>query len=111
MVKQLSIFDTMAEKDCIEPMGRTRAGDAETSFLAEEKVRKSGNLTKQRVAVALAVRDAPGRTSKELSWLAGIPWEVVHKRLSEVVALGQAKRGEKKICIISGAKMITWWPK
>lgn len=97
---------------------RAARNDPETSHIAADRIKQSGALGKQQESVLEMVRLYPGCTSAELGKVAAIKncasYEKMRsmyaRRLPEL-ALLHVERGESRICCITNAKCVTWWPR
>jgi hypothetical protein len=58
--------------------------------------------------IAACVKHTPNQTGAELSKALGNSG--AYRRLSEVKKLGLVKKGEKRICTVSGKMADTWFP-
>ena len=102
--KQLDLFDSVPA---------SRRNDPYSSLAAEEEL--SGNVGSIRLKVLHALHSYPGCTARELASAGGLDPETTHKRLSELLRLGYARREEAKdkirTCSISGRHCCLWWAK
>jgi hypothetical protein len=92
-----------------ESKKRARSGDPHTSHEAAEGIGASaGEL--QRWAAA-CVKLSPGKTQRELgrSYCPTDPRKI-GRRLVECERLGLVRRGEARVCAVSGRRAQTWWP-
>lgn len=83
--------------------------DPVTSHLAAEAVTKSGERDRQAMQVLEAVRQFPGRTSRELAAASGLDRYVCGRRLGELRSAGFVRNGEMRACAESGMKALTWF--
>lgn len=96
---------------------RSRATDPDTSHYAAEKVRQTGELGRQQLAVLEAVKRWPGRTSAELGKLIAenahedaTRWRyTVARRLPELAPV-HVRRMKPRACEATGNPATTWWP-
>lgn len=88
----------------------SRAGDPETSHVAEAHVNATGKRASDQDRVAALVSIAPGRTARELAAGGSLSHETLHKRLPECVTGGAVRRGEPRRCAQTGRMATTWWP-
>lgn len=108
VAKQRSFFGTFEER---ERTPIARRSDPATSKAAAADVTASGARDRQVNAVAAAVRRWPGKTSNELGAIAGdMDRYVAARRLPEAEKIGLVRRGEARVCAVSGKRAITWWP-
>lgn len=87
-----------------------RRTDPHTSELAAEAYTASGARASQQRAAAAAVARFPGKTSRELSALAGLDRHELARRLPECEVGRSVYRGSSRSCRESGRLAITWWP-
>ena len=85
--------------------------DPVTSFMAADRAVKTGLVSRQAMAVFIAVQGNPGRTSRELAELCELDRWAIARRLPELVRVGIIRRGEKRKCEIADTLAVTWWPK
>ncbi len=85
-----------------------RNSDPISSVLAGEAIEASGEAHNQRLQVLSAVREFPGRTSKELANEAGLDRYMVARRLPEIF---QVEKGALRKCKVGRFMSLTWWPK
>lgn len=94
-----------------EPMNRLpenfRRCDPPTSKKAGREHEATGTASAQRYHVLQYVRHHPGCTAKECEQVTRI---TAHKRMKEIEATGQIKRGPKRPCKVTGKSVITWEP-
>jgi hypothetical protein len=96
---------------------RSRASDPETSHHAAEKVRRTGQLGRQQLAVLEAVRTWPGSTSAELGRAIAesrsedpTRWRyTVARRLPELSPV-HVRRMKPRSCKVTGNPAVTWFP-
>ena len=69
-----------------------RTTDNEASHVAAEQVESSGVADRQRDQCLVAVRNWPGRTSKELARLSGLERHMLGRRLPELERRGEIRR-------------------
>ncbi|MES2144171.1 MAG: biotin/lipoyl-binding protein [Pseudomonadota bacterium] len=79
-----------------------------TAALADADV--ASHRAHQQAQCLAAVRAFPGCTSYELAVKTSFDRYKLARRTSEVERAGGIRRGEKRVCTISGEKAITWWP-
>jgi hypothetical protein len=87
-----------------------RRTDPHTSELAAASHTASGARASQQRAAAAAVARFPGRTSRELSVLAGLDRHELARRLPECEVGRAVFKGGARSCRESGRLAITWWP-
>ena len=96
-----SLFDTL---DRVQAVPRSASGDAPASERAENKMRESGKMRGQALAVLTLVKRFPGYTSKEL---ASESWPLdryqLARRLPELLSAGLVTRTDEKV-------ESRWWP-
>jgi DNA-binding MarR family transcriptional regulator len=102
---QFDLFSTPAPA---YPMSRRR--DPETSRIAADRLRASGELTRQQADVFAAVTRWPGSTAVELAKAAELDRHAVSRRLPELQRDGQVRRGPPRICSVNGRPQSTWRP-
>lgn len=88
----------------------SRAGDPDTSRLAEAHINATGKRELQQKQAVTAVTAFPGTTCRELADKSGMDHEALHKRLSECVTAGAVRKGVAVTCTITGRKAATWFP-
>jgi hypothetical protein len=105
---QPQLFD-FTSPDCPPAKQFARADHPETSKLAAENILPS--LGKLEEWAAACVQIAPGSTAKELAkqFSPDNP-ERLWKRLSGARRQGRVRNGEARVCGVTGAKALTWWP-
>jgi len=91
------------------PLSRNK--DCITSFLAAEKLLRSGKLRGQRKAVLRALRLNDGSTSAEISAKIGSDRYVASRRLPELEKAGLCARGQIRLCKVTRSSCLTWWIK
>lgn len=86
---------------------RARSTDPGTSHRAAEEIRSSlGELIH---TAANLVSRYPGSTATELAQHGGYPDpRVINRRLSEAEKVGLIRRGEARICRVTGRRALTW---
>lgn len=96
----------------LESIPNARATDPESSHLAGDHVTLSGVRATQGQVVLQAVKQAPGRTSREISHPFGMSLDryAVARRLADLEDMGLVYKGESKRCLIAGTMAVTWWP-
>lgn len=90
---------------------RARAKDPESSHLAAAEVKASGRLACQQSQVLAAVRQWVGFTSRELA--AKMQWDryILARRLPELEAAFQVRKGSQRECLIGRRQAVTWYPR
>lgn len=96
---------------------RAANADPETSHLAAERIAKSGALGEQQRHALDLVRAHPGLTSAELADVASNRGDghyarmrsQLGRRLADLKGV-HARQGEARICRMTQAKCVTWWP-
>jgi hypothetical protein len=87
---------------------RARATDPETSHEAADAIKVSGRLASQQGIVLKAVRAFPGLTSAELAMHCALDRYSVARRLPELEAARQVRKGERRV--FRGRPGVTWLP-
>lgn len=91
--------------------GLARRTDPDTSGHGAHDARVSGRLARQAAAVLAAIRRWPGRTTWELSELAGLDRYACSRRAPYLAECGLVRRGdEKRTCEISRRLSTVWMP-
>lgn len=88
----------------------SRAGDPDTSALAEAEINTSGSRAAQQHEVLRWLLKYQNCTARELAEMAGggfTRYEMAHKRLSELEPI-YAQRREKRKCTVSGRMAYVW---
>ena len=75
----------------------TRRTDPLSSYIAEDRITKSGKRGNQCRLVYDAVRHHEGSTSRELELLMDLP-EVAHRRLPDLEKANYVRRGISRVC-------------
>ena len=86
----------------------TRKSDPLSSYIAEDKITKSGKRGNQCRLVYDFVRCFEGSTSRELEWMMDLP-EVAHRRLPDLEKANLVKRGISRVCKVCRQTCLTWW--
>lgn len=81
-----------------------------TSWEAAEKLESSGKGAHQRAIALTAVELHPGLTSYELARHCRLDRFQLARRLPEVERTKLIRRGEKRVCSVTGMSAMTWWP-
>lgn len=100
---------------------RARTTDPETSHKAAARIKASGALGRQQALVKAYVEQFPGHTSAELAMQMAISrgdgpggWALYRpmlgRRLPELVPV-HVRKGEARMCEVTGAESLTWWPR
>jgi xanthine dehydrogenase iron-sulfur cluster and FAD-binding subunit A len=84
----------------------SRNSDPITSHLAGDEITKSGKRQTQINKVNHMVRLHEGLTSAELAESNKADRYMVARRLADSL---EVKKGEPRICAVSGRKAVTWW--
>lgn len=97
------------------PMARistpaSHRNDADTSYIAEERITRSGKRHTHQQLIAQCIARLPGLTCAEIAGHTGLEYIEVNRRISEVCTAGRAHRGPKRSCPIRGSDCSTWWP-
>lgn len=111
----------IAQPDLFTDTPRARNSDPTTSHTAAARIKASGALGRQQALVRAYVEQFPGHTSAELArqmatsrgdgpggWAIYRP--MLGRRLPELVPV-HARKGEARICDVTGAESLTWWPR
>lgn len=85
-----------------------RNTDPISSFLAAHRIESSGIAENQRIRAFKAVKAYPGCTSRELSVLTGLDYDMLHKRLPEIDELIQGDDRKIRECRICQRKCVVW---
>ena len=92
--------------------------DPATSHEAARRVTDSGRRGHHADIVFGLVSLNPGKTAVELWQCAGPEIQSrlrekqeVRRRLTDLLATGRIRRGEPRICVISGTRQVTWFSK
>lgn len=89
---------------------RSRVSDPESSHAAADEVKSSGRLAIQQSQVLAAVRQWPGRTSRELAQYMSADRHVVARRLPEIEVARKVRKGGLRECAIGHRLAVEWWP-
>jgi DNA-binding MarR family transcriptional regulator len=92
------------------PPPMSRRTDPQTSRIAAERLRASGELNRQERAVLAAVTRWPGSTAVELAKFAELDRYAVSRRLPELQRKGQVRRGPPRDCTVNGRAQCAWRP-
>lgn len=87
-----------------------RRTDPSTSHEAAQAITKEGTRAAQQALAIAAVRAFPGRTSFELAMKTDQCRFQLARRLPECVTAGAVRKGEPKVCSVTGRSALTWWP-
>ena len=111
-----------ASSGLLADLPRARSTDPETSHMAAEAVKESGQLRYTQRASLELVHRFPGRTAVELAQRAGgLPdrrgrvrdvawWRIeLSRRLPELAPV-HVKRGKPRVCSVNGNCQTTWYP-
>lgn len=85
----------------------THNGDPETSFLAEQRMNKSGKRKTHQDIITDFVRQHPKHTAAEIGDETGLGQHECSRRLSELKNI-TVEHSEKRRCRINGTPMMTW---
>lgn len=128
MTAQLALFDPVAARvahrrggaGLLADLPRARTTDPETSHVAAERIRETGQLRESQRVVLDAVTRWPGRTAVELGQLLdGVEcrkrarsatwWRFeCSRRLPELVPV-HVRRGKPRVCSVNGNPQTTWY--
>ncbi len=89
----------------------SRRQDPETSKAAGRDLVQSWKLSKQQFLAITYLRVHPGTTAWEMAGGDISIRYFLNRRLPELVRKGLARRGESRVCRITGTKQTTWWPR
>lgn len=89
---------------------RSRSSDPQSSHIAAEAIKASGQLASQQQIVLTAVQEYPGLTSAELAARMNASRPMVARRLPELVPVHVTK-GPMRLCSVVGSPCLTWWPR
>lgn len=89
---------------------RSRVSDPESSHAAADEVKSSGRLAIQQSQVLAAVRQWPGRTSRELAQYMSADRHMVARRTSELATANQIRRSPVRQCSVGNRLAVEWWP-
>lgn len=87
-----------------------RKTDPVTSQLAGQDIVESGACGRQQAFWLDLVQKYPGRTSRELAFMAQVDRYQGSRRLPELERDKKVKRGADKVCTQGGKLSATWWP-
>lgn len=109
-----------AQPDLFADTPRARNSDPATSHRAAERVKLTGALGRQQALVRDLVQRFPGHTSAELAmhhalergqgaggWALYRP--MIARRLPELAPV-HVRKGEARVCDVTGQQSLTWWP-
>ena len=92
---------------------KSHRDDPVTSFIAAEKLAKSGKWTAQQKEVYEALKKRNGGTAGEICcYMAGVGYLnrfVVSRRMPELREKGLVEMGPKRKCGVIGSVCVTWW--
>lgn len=97
---------------------RAANADPETSHLAADRIKATGALGDQQRRVLDLVNRFPGCTSAELANAVSVATGDAYaklrtqfaRRLPELAGV-HIRRGDARVCKVTGSKCVTWWPK
>jgi hypothetical protein len=92
-----------------EPIARR--DDLDSSHQSAEELTESGERDRQKTRVLQAVTANPGKTSRELAAITGIPNEVLHKRLPDLRTDQHLMNGQQRQCSVTLRRAVTWYIK
>jgi len=95
-------------RDIRYPAART--SDPSSSHDAAERVTDSGKRNANVVTVVDCVSKYPSNTSAEIARLCGLERHEAARRTADAEHAGAVKKGEQRVCALSGRKAVTWWP-
>ena len=95
-------------RDIRYPAART--SDPSSSHDAAERVTDSGKRNANVVTVVDCVSKYPSNTSGEIARLCGLERHEAARRTADAEHAGAVKKGEQRVCALSGRKAVTWWP-
>lgn len=82
--------------------------DPVSSFIAEEKVTKSGKRKANINKVYNGLKEYPSCTGAELAHYLNMDKYEVRRRLNDLHKLGKANQGEHRQCRIAKSQAVTW---
>lgn len=93
------------------PIGKRPLARTTDPVTSHESVPDPETLAELHRWAAECVRLSPGRTQRELGAMY-CPTDPrrIGRRLNEIEKMGTVKRGDKRLCRISGRPAQTWWP-
>jgi len=83
------------------------SGVVDTSRVAYREIKKKGLGDRQR-AVLDVIRYLENPTNNEISRFIGMPINTITPRTYELVESGSVIKGLKRICGVTGKKVLTW---
>jgi DNA-binding MarR family transcriptional regulator len=92
-----SLFDPLSAK-----------GDPATSYVAAEKMQRTGRLAGQRKAVLDALNRHSGSTSAELAEIMAIDRHITARRLPDLEQMGLIRKGPARYCAATRSQCVTW---
>ena len=104
---------TSQPQPCLFDQPRSHRADPVTSYIAAEKLAKSGGWTAQQAEVLEALRHCNGGTAGEIG--ANMPGNpvanrfTVSRRMSELREKELIAEGPKRACRIQNSLCVTWW--
>lgn len=90
-----------------EPLSRHT--DPLPSYVAANKVKRTGIGGRQRLAVYHALRANQGSTSAELARIMDVDRYQPSRRLPELAAAGWVVRGQRRRCSVTNVECTTWF--
>lgn len=83
-------------------------GVRQTSLETFYELKESGNLNKLQEIVFNYFIEYPCSTDKEISELSEIPINIITARRNELVKIGKLQEYNRRECMVTGRKAITW---
>ena len=86
----------------------TKSNIQETSIESYKQELHNNNIENQLYSVFCAIRDYPCSTMREISVLAFIPVHLVSARIDDLRKKDKIRFYNKRECMISGKRVMTW---
>lgn len=107
-MSQPMLFTPLVSGGFLSRSPASATADPPTSHAAELEINQSGLRDRQALQVLEAVRQWPGRTSRELAAVSGLERHLVARRLPELRDAGFVRQGEIRRCAESHRLALTW---
>lgn len=91
------------------PVPKSHRADPDTSYIAAEKLAKSGHWITLRKLVYETLRLHNGSTSAELGQFMGTDRYTTARRLPELERDGLIEKGPKRMCGVQKSLCVTWF--
>ena len=98
---------TQPQPCLFEPL--SHRNDPLTSYIAAEKLAKSGKWASQKQEVYRALQWHNGSTSSELGEQMNLDRYTPARRLPELERDGLIEKGPKRMCRVQNSLCVTWW--